>query len=335
MSTPTDVGARLRQLRTAGLGDLLFVPLVLLVIVAYLGIVNEAFLTKTNLTNILLQGAVLAIVALGMTFLILAAELDLSVGAGVALVSVVAALVMRDTGSVLVGVLAGVGVGAAVGVINGLIVTKLEVPSFIATLGMLVILEGIALLLTDAAVVGRLPEGVKALTNDTFLGIRLILWLLLAVFVALYLLQSRTTFGARVFAVGGSPEAARLSGISVDRTRFFCFVIAGVAVGIAGVALTARVGSGQPGAGGVLALTSIAAIVIGGTSLYGGRGSVVRTVWGVLLISVVENGLDLEGVNVDMQRVVIGIVFIVAAGADFFRRRWRQGQRNRAVEGVA
>ncbi len=335
MIADADAGGRPRQLRAAGLGDLLFVPVVLLVIVAYLGIANEAFLTTTNLTNILVQGAVLAIVAFGMTFLILAAELDLSVGAGVALVSVVAALVMRDTGSVLIGVLAGLGVGTTVGVINGLIVTKLEVPSFIATLGMLVILEGVALLLTDAAVVGRLPEDVKALTNDHFLGIRLILWLLLVVFTALYLIQSRTTFGARVFAVGGSPEAARLSGISVDLTRFLCFVIAGVAVGIAGIALTARVGSGQPGAGGVLALTSIAAVVIGGTSLYGGRGSVARTLWGVLLISVVQNGLDLEGVNVDVQQVIIGIVFIIAAGADFFRRRWRQGRRKRAVEGVA
>jgi ribose/xylose/arabinose/galactoside ABC-type transport system permease subunit len=254
--------------------DLLFVPAILLVLLVYLSISADGFLDKDNLTNVLLQGSILALVAFGMTFLILAGELDLSVGSGVALVSVVAALVMRDSGSVGLGVLAGLGAGAALGLANGLIVTKLEVPAFIATLGTLVIAHGIALALTNGAVIGPVPEGIGSLARDTFLGVRWLIWLVVAVFVALYLLQRRMTFGITVMSVGGNREAARLSGINVDRVRMLCFVLAGATVGIAGIALTSRVSSGQPNAGSLLALTAIAAVVVGGTSLIGGRGSV-------------------------------------------------------------
>lgn len=315
---------RTRRPQAQGLVDLLFVPAVLLALLVYLSATTEGFAERENLTNIILQGSVLAIVAFGMTFVILAGELDLSVGSGVALVSVVGALVMRDTGSVAVGVLAGVGTGLALGLVNGLVVTRLEVPSFIATLATLVIAGGLALALTNGAVVGRLPDGIGALASDTFLSFRWLIWLVLAVFVVLYVVQRKTTFGIRVVSVGGNSEATRLSGIDVRRVRMLCFVLSGICVGIAGMALTSRVESGQPNAGGLLALTAIAAVVVGGTSLNGGRGSVVKTLWGVLLLAVLENGLDVKGVNPDAQQAIIGTVFIAAASADFVRERLRR-----------
>ncbi len=316
--------------------DLLFLPVVLVALIAFFGIIADGFIDSTNLTTILVQGSILAIVAFGMTYLLLAAELDLSVGAGVALVSVVAALVMRDSGSVALGVAAGVAAGTAIGLFNGLVVTKLRVPSFIATLGMLVIAQGIALALTNGAVIGMLPPEINNLSANKLFGLRWLVWLTLVVFIVLALLQTRTSFGVKVMSVGGKTEAARMSGINVDRVRLLCFVLVGVTVGIAWIALTSRVESGQPNAGGLLALTSIAAVVVGGTSLLGGRGSVYRTLGGVLLIAVLDNGLDVTGVNTDLKQVVIGAVFIAAASADFFRRRLQsRAEEDRVVAEVA
>ncbi len=330
LSTSTKAGGArrtLERIRGQGWGDVLFVPAVLLALVIYLSVANEFFLTSINITNILIQASILAIVAFGLTFVILAGELDLSVGSGVALVSVITAMVVRDSGSLALGIAAGVGLGAGIGLINGLIVTTLEVPSFIATLGMLTIAHGVALALTDGAVVSGVPVSLGNLVNESFLGIRWVLWLVGAVFAALYFLQSQTSFGVRVFAVGGNREASRLSAIPVARVRLLCFVIGGLTVGIAGIVLTARVQSGQPNAGGLLGLTAIAAIVVGGTNLLGGRGSITRTLWGVLLISVLENGLQLEGVNDDLRQVIIGTVFIAAASVEFFRRHMRRRKR--------
>jgi ribose transport system permease protein len=321
---------RLDRVKGEGWSDVLFVPAVLTALCVYLTYANEFFLTEINITNILLQAATLAIVAFGLSFVIFAGELDLSVGAGVALVSVVSSMVMRDTGSILLGVLTCFAVGGTMGLLNGLVVTKLRVPSFIATFGMLTIAQGIALSLTEGAVVSGVPPELGNLANDSFLGIRWAVWLVIGVFVALFFVQTQTSFGVRVFAVGGNREASRLSAIPVDRVILLCFVITGLCVGLGGLVLTSRVQSGQPNAGGLLALTAIAAIVVGGNNLLGGRGSISRTLWGVLLLAVLENGLQLEGVNTDIQRVIIGIVFIAAASVEFFRHRLRR--RARAAE---
>jgi ribose/xylose/arabinose/galactoside ABC-type transport system permease subunit len=321
---------RLDRIKGEGWGDVLFVPAVLLALVIYLTWANQYFLTELNITNIFLQAATLAIVAFGLSFVIFAGELDLSVGAGVALVSVLSSMVMRDTGSIALGVLVCIGVGAGMGLINGLIVTKFQVPSFIATFGMLTIAQGLALALTDGAVVSGVPTSLGNFANDGFLGIRWALWLVIAVFAALFFVQTQTSFGVRVFAVGGNREASRLSAIPVDRVILMCFVITGICVGLGGLVLTSRVQSGQPNAGGLLALTAIAAIVVGGNNLLGGRGSISRTLWGVLLLAVLENGLQLEGVDDDVTRIIIGAVFIAAASVEFFRRRLRR--RARAAE---
>jgi ribose transport system permease protein len=144
--------------------------------------------------------------------------------------------------------------------------------------------------------------------------------------LAFYFIQTQTAFGVRVFAVGGNRTAAHLTGINVTRIRFLVFVISGLAVGIAGMALTARLQSGQPNAGQLLELNAIAAVVIGGTSIYGGRGSLVRTLTGVLLISILQNGLDLQGVDDNLKQIIIGVVLIAAASVDFVRRRFRRAR---------
>jgi ribose transport system permease protein len=301
--------------------DTLFVPLVLAVVCGWLAATNGVFLSTGNLRNVLSQMVMLAIVAFGGTFVILSREIDLSVGAGAALVSVVGAGVMTATGSVPEGLIAGIGAGITVGVVNGLVVAILEVPSFIATLGMMVILRGLSLHWTNGGIISGLPPALDQLANQQLLGLPYIVWLMVVVFVVLYAVQRQTTFGLRVFAVGGNPEAARLAGIPVKKVRFLCFVTSGITMGLAGMALLLRVESGQPNGAYLLELYSIAAIVIGGTSLFGGRGSITRTLWGVLLIEVLQNGLDLIGAGFDYQQMIIGTVFIAAASVDFVRRR--------------
>jgi ribose transport system permease protein len=303
--------------------DVLFVPMVLLVIGVWLTTTTDIFLTGPNIQNVLNQMVILALLAFGGTFVILAREIDLSVGAGAALVSVICADTMARTGSILLGLAVGVAAGIVIGAVNGFLATVLEVPSFIATLGTMVIMRGIALHWTDGSIITGLPASFETLSTRELLGLQYIVWLMVAAFAALYLLQRQTTFGMRVFAVGGNPEAARLAGIPVKRIRFLCFVISGVMMGLAGVALTARVQSGQPNGAHLLELYAVAAIVIGGTSLFGGRGSVSRTLAGVLLIAVLQNGLDLKAVGFDFQQVVVGCVFIAAASVDFVRRSLR------------
>lgn len=317
--------------RTSGRSwiDLLFVPAVIVALIIYFASVNEFFLESRNLTNITIQASVLAIVSFGVTYVILAGELDLSVGSGVALASVMAAFVMRDTGSVLLGVLVALGVGLAIATFNGLVVTRLEVPSFIATFGMLVIASGLALAATDGGVVSGLPSGISVIATEGFLGLRWMVWITIAVFAVLFFVQTQTAFGVRVFAVGGNRQASRLVGITVDRVRMLTFLISGVTMGIAAFVLTARLEAGQPKGGTLLELDAVTAIVIGGTSIFGGRGSLTRTLFGVLLIAVLINGLSLEGVGDEIRRIIIGCVLIGAASADYVRTRLLPERRER------
>ena len=297
----------------------LFLPTIVLILAIYLSLTSDVFLTWANINNVLGQMVILGVVSIGATFTILVRGLDLSVGAGAALVSVLAATVMIETGSPFLGILTGLGIGLVIGVLNGFYVTVLRIPPFIATLGMLVIIRGIALWITDGGVVFGLPESFTRLSRSGFLGLQYIVWLLILTFAVLYIVERRTKFGLHVHAVGGNPEAARLAGIPVRRVTFLSFVISGVTMALGGLSLMARVESGQPNGAELLELYAIAAIVIGGTSLYGGRGSVGRTLAGVLLISLLRNGLDIRQIAYDVQQIVIGVVFIGAASVAFVR----------------
>jgi ribose transport system permease protein len=186
---------------------------------------------------------------------------------------------------------------------------------------MLVIGEGLALTLTNGASIANLPDSFGALANGRVLGLPALVWWMFLTFVAGYLLLHRTVFGIRTFAVGGNREAARLAGISVDNVRIANFIVCGLTGGIGGVLLAARVQAAQPTGGEIFTLYATAAVILGGTSLYGGRGSVLRTLLGVALIALLQNGLELLGVPYSNQQVAVGIVFIIAASSELIRRR--------------
>lgn len=302
--------------------DLGFLPAMLVVLVVVLSIASPYFLTAHNMVNFLSQTAVLGIVAAGTTFVIIGGDLDLSVGANVALSGVVASYAMTSvTHSIAVGVLLGLAVGLGFGLVNGVVSTYLRVPSFVTTLGMMVIGDGVAVSLSSGAVVGGLPAGFGNLSNADVLGVPSIVWVMVAVFVVGYVILHRTGFGLRTYAVGGNRQAAHLAGLRVERIRIANFVLCALAASVGGLALTSQVLAGQPDAGTIYTLYGTAAVVLGGTSLYGGRGGMVRTVFGVALIGALQNGLDLLGVSYSNQQVAVGIVFILAASSELLRRR--------------
>jgi ribose transport system permease protein len=302
--------------------DVGFVPVILLVLVVTLAVLSKYFFTARNLTEVLLQAAILGIVSVGTTFVIVGGDLDLSIGANVALSGVICGMAMSATNNnIPVGILAGLGCGVLIGLINGLISTRLRVPAFVATLGMLVIGQGVALTLTNGASIANLPDAFGALANGKVAGLPALIWWMFLTFLAGYLVLHRTVFGIRTFAVGGNREAARLAGIRVDAVRVANFVISGLTGGIGGVLLAARVQAAQPPGGEIGTLYATAAVILGGTSLYGGRGSIFRTLLGVALIALLQNGLELLGVPYSNQQVAVGIVFIIAASSEFIRHR--------------
>ena len=314
--------ATLKSRSSAEWIDVGFVPVILIVLVAALAILSPYFFSPRNFTEILLQAAILGIVSVGTTFVIVGGDLDLSIGANVALSGVICGLAMNAShDNIPLGIAAGLGCGVLIGLINGLISTRLHVPAFVATLGMLVIGQGVALSLTNGSSIANLPDAFGALANGNFLGLPGLVWWMFVTFIAGYLLLHRTVFGIRTFAVGGNREAARLAGIRVDSVRIANFVVCGLTGGIGGVLLAARVQAAQPTGGEIFTLYATAAVILGGTSLYGGRGSIFRTLLGVALIALLQNGLELLGVPYSNQQVAVGIVFIIAASSELIRRR--------------
>jgi len=302
--------------------DVGFVPVILLAVVVALAFLSPYFLTGRNLAEILQQAAILGIVSVGTTFVIIGGDLDLSIGANVAVSGVVCGLAMSaSNNNVLAGVVAGLACGSLIGFINGIVSTRLRVPAFVATLGMLVIGQGVALTLTNGASISNLPDSFGTLANARLLGLPTLVWWMFLIFFVGWLALHRTVFGIRTFAVGGNREAARLAGLNVDAVRIANFVVAGLSGGIGGVLLAARVQAAQPTGGEIFTLYATAAVILGGTSLYGGRGSILRTILGVALIALLENGLELLGVAYSNQQIAVGIVFIIAASSEFIRRR--------------
>ena len=301
--------------------DVLFVPGLIVALCVALTVASPYFLNTRNFGQILMQGAVLGIVAVGATFVIIGGDLDLSVGYNVALSGVTTAMIASDTGSWQVGVLAGLCAGLALGLVNGFLTTVLNVPSFVATLGTGTVAGGLALYMTGGSTISGLPDGFGDLATTEVLGLQTMVWSMLLLFVLGGVLLHRTSFGVKVFSTGGNRQAAFLSGISVNRIRVSYFALAGLCGGIAGVLLTSRVQAGQPGVGSSLTLFATAAVILGGTSILGGRGSMARTFAGLMLIAVVQNGLDILGVEYSLQQVAIGGVFVLAACTEALRRR--------------
>ena len=292
----------------------------LLVLIFALTVLSDAFLTKTNLLNVLDQSVSLGIVASAGTFVIIAAGFDLSVGSVFVVAGVVAALVTNEAGPVA-GLVCGPAVGLAFGAMNGVLVTTARITPFLATLGSGIVIGGIATLITGGAVVAVENPGFETLGKGNFLGIRNSIWLLAAWFIACGLLLSRTTIGRAVYAVGSNANVAHLSGVQVDRIRVFTFVISGLAAGIAGTISASRFALAQAGVGQGITLTAIAAIAIGGTSILGGQGAMWRTAVGVAMLVLLQNGLTLLAVNPAYRDVLTGAIIIFAVALDALSRR--------------
>lgn len=297
-------------------------PVAVLAMIIIFSLTSDVFFTTSNWQNVGLQAAALACVAFGQAFVILTAGIDLSVGSTVALVSVVSALAMSY--GVWVGILLALLVGAVVGAVNGLVITRLRVAPFIATLAMLSIASGLALNVSGGTPVVGLPEGFTSLAYAKVLGVPGPVLLALLVFIGAYLVLWGSRLGRNIYATGGNSEAARLSGINTRSTILVTYVICSVLAAVGGIILTARVSSGQPSLGSDLALQSVAAVVLGGVSLFGGRGNLLGVAFGVAFVSILTNGLNLLGVSSYTQLMVIGFAMIVAIAWDqYISRKWR------------
>jgi ribose transport system permease protein len=296
-------------------------PLITLVVLcAVTALMTDRFLSPLNLTNILVQSSIMAVIAMGMTFVIVGGGFDLSVGSTAALAGCVAAMLM-PAGGMALGIAGGIAAGAAVGLANGLVVAVLGVNPFITTLGTMVLVRGVVFLITGGAPIGDdgLPAAFIAFGSQRWLGIHYLVWVPAVLLAILTFVMRSTPYGRRVYATGGGREAAYLSGVPVQRVIASTYVWCGALAGLAGVMLAARLQSGQPTAGEFYELTAIAAVVLGGASLHGGEGTPGKSVIGVFIMVVLGNALNLLNVDSYWQRVAVGVVIIAAAAADRLR----------------
>jgi len=294
-------------------------PLVgLVIITVILSIMSPNFLTLDNVFNVLRQVSINALIAFGMTFVILTGGIDLSVGSILALASALTAGMLASGMDPLLTVLLGLLAGAFMGALNGLIITKGKVAPFIATLATMTVFRGLTLVYTDGRPITGLNEStmVELMGRGYFGWIPVpIIWMLTTYFI-LYFILKKTTFGRRVYAIGGNEEASILSGIRVDRVKLWVYSITGTLSALAGIILASRLNSAQPTAGAAYELDAIAAVVLGGTSLSGGKGWIFGTLVGALIIGVLNNGLNLMNVSSFYQQVVKGGVILLAVLLD-------------------
>lgn len=278
------------------------------------------FLTFDNFVNVALSIAVIGILAVGMTFVILTGGIDLSIGSVAALAGVAAAIVTQKTELASIGFAAALGIGLMCGAFNGLAVAFFRVPSFVVTLAVLTIARGLAFVFSEGRSIGNLPESFGRFGKSVFLGIPFSVWLMLLTFAAGWFLLRQTTFGRYVYAIGGNAEAAFLSGVKIKKVMFSVYLLNGFLVGLGAIVLASRLGAGVPNSGLQYELDVIAAVVVGGASLSGGRGSVISTLLGAIFIGVLNNGLNLVSIDTYIQKIVLGIVILLAVFADKYNR---------------
>ena len=296
------------------LGPLLGLFLIVIVIT----ILNPSFMTTDNILNILRQVSISALIAFGMTFVILTGGIDLSVGSTLALTGAVAATMLASGIDPVLTILAALLLGAVLGAVNGVIIAKGKVAPFIATLATMTIYRGLTLVYTDGRPVSDLGNEItfQMLGKGYFFGIPVPVCTMILAFIVLYVIMHKTTFGRRVYAVGGNEAASKLSGINVDRVKIAVYSLTGMLAALSALILTSRLNSAQPTAGTSYELDAIAAVVLGGTSLTGGKGWIFGTLVGALIIGVLNNGLNLIGVSSFFQQVVKGIVILIAVLID-------------------
>lgn len=288
--------------------------LAFVVLIVGFSLTSPVFLSADNFANIGRQTALVTIIAVGMTAVVVTAEIDLSVGSVLALSGVVAAMAMRDvSNTIVVGVLAAVGTGAIAGLLNGLLTTRVGIPSFLVTLGTLGIARGIALLITNTQPVIITNDGFSQTFGAGYVaGIPSpIAWSILVAIAGIVVLHY-SVFGRKLYATGGNTQAARYSGINTRRVKTIAFVLTGMLAGVAALVLCAESQAARPDFAAGLELNVIAAVILGGTSLFGGRGTIIGSVIGSLVIGILDNGLVLLGVNSSLQVAIKGAIIILA-----------------------
>ena len=287
------------------------------------------FLKMSNLLGVANQTAIYAIIAIGMTMVIITAGIDLSVGSLVALASVAGALLIRDfgggaeasTGMMLLGVLAGSGLCALAGAFTGAMVTTFRLPAFIVTLAMMLMAGGLAFRLSNGSSIPELPASFFLIGGGKMLGLPNPVWIMIVLYGVAHIVMTRMSFGRYLYAIGGNEEAARLSGVPVKRILLIVYTISGALAGLGGIVLASKLQAGDPKFGLMYELEVIAAVVVGGTSLLGGSGKILGTLIGAFIIAVIKNGMNLTAVDPFNQKIVLGAVLLAAVLIDTLKRR--------------
>jgi ribose transport system permease protein len=286
-----------------------------------LAVSSEAFLTTSNVLNVLRQASLTFLIASGVTLVIIAGGIDLSIGANVGLSACMAATVIKSSGSIVSGVAAGLACGTAIGFLNGLMVTLLRLPPFIATYGMLWVVHGVTFWYMAGETIYGFPPGFRTLGSGYVLGIPVPVYLMALALAALGVFIRYTTYGYELYAIGANSEAARLSGIPVSGRRNLVYTISGAMAGLAAIVYLARLNSAEADIGEPLLLPAIAAVLVGGTSLLGGVGTLSGTLVGAVTLTLVLNGMNLLNINANWQPLVTGVVILLAAWIDVVTRR--------------
>lgn len=286
-----------------------------------MALLSDRFFSLSNLVNVTRQVSINAVIAMGMTLIIITGGIDLSVGSLVALTGCMAIITMQAFGSDVAGILVGLGIGVASGLLTGILVAYCNIPPFIATLAMMTIARGAALVITAGQPIVRFDTPYRWLGEGSVVGVPVPILIMVLILALTYFILRHTPLGSYIYAAGGNEEAARLSGIKVARVRSTVYMLGGLCSGIAGLVLAARLGSAQPNTGEGFELDAIAAVVLGGTSLMGGKGKIWGTIVGVFIIGVLNNGFNLLNVSPFYQLIAKGCVIILAVLLDQFLKR--------------
>lgn len=290
--------------------------LALIIMCILLTFATSNFLTVENIVNVLRQVSINGILAIGMTFVVITGGIDLSVGSLLAFSGVIAASFVRGGYSIWVSILLALVASLVLGFISGFFIAKRRIAPFIATLAMMTIARGLTYVYSDGKPISGLTQEFLNIGKGDFLKIPIPVWILMVVFLICYLILYHTTIGRYIYAVGGNEHAALVSGINVTRIKIFVYSVSGILSGLASVVLAARVSAGLPQAGTSYELDAIAAVVIGGTSLSGGKGRLWGTIIGVLIIGIINNGMDLLNVSSYYQQIVKGLIILGAVLLD-------------------
>ncbi len=297
--------------------------LALLILICFVSVLNPAFLQVSNLLNLMRQLIINGFVALGMTFVILTGGIDLSVGSTLALSSAVFAWLMQSGISTILAIIIAILLGLILGLINGLLITKGKLAPFIVTLATMTIFRGLTLVLMDGRpIAGQKDDfAFQFLGKGQIFGIPFQVILFIIVYLILWMLLNKTSYGRKIFAVGGNEKASFISGINIAKSKTFVYIISALMAVLSGLVLTSRLNSAQPTAGSAYEMDAIAAVVLGGTSMTGGSGSLTGTLIGILILGVLNNGLNLLGVSSFYQQIVKGIVILIAVLIDRKRNK--------------